>query len=59
MSSAGESVWMRATESFALFARPPDVTFARGKRDEWALVAVSLGRWTLPGLLSVFRHHDF
>ena len=48
---------MRAVESFAIPAWSPNVTFARG-RDERAPVAVSRGRWTLPGLFSVFSHHD-
>lgn len=48
---------MRATESFALSAWSPDGTFARG-RNKRALVAVRLGRWTLPGLFSAFSHHD-
>lgn len=49
---------MGAVESFALPAWSPNVTFARG-RNKRALVAVSLGRRTLPGLFSVFSHHGF
>lgn len=49
---------MGAVERFALPAWSPNVTFARG-RNKRALVAVSLGRWTLPGLFSVFSHHGF
>lgn len=58
MSDAREPVGVRAVESFTVPARPPSVTFAggRNKRDP---VAVSLGRWTLPGLFSVFSHHAF
>lgn len=56
MSDAREPVRMRAGERLALPAWSPDVTFARG-RNKRALVAVSLGRRTLPGLFSVFSHH--
>lgn len=59
MSDARQPVGMGAGESFALPARSPHVTFARGGNQR-ALVAVSLGRRrTLPGLLSVFSHHGF
>lgn len=57
MSDAREPVRMRAVERFAFPAWSPDVTFAVG-RNERTLVAVSLGRRTLPGLFSVFSHHD-
>lgn len=57
MSDAGEPVRVRAVESFAFPAWPPNVTFAVG-RNKRTLVAVNLGRRTLPGLFSVFGHHD-
>lgn len=58
MADAREPVRMRAVGSFALPAWSPNVTFARG-RNKRALVAVSVGRLTLPGLFSGFSHHDF
>lgn len=57
MSDAGESVRMGAAGSFALPGRAPDVTFTE-RGNKRTLVAVSLGRWTLPALFSVFSHHD-
>lgn len=57
MSDAGESVGMRAAGGFALPGRAPDGTFTE-RGNKRTLVAVSLGRRTLPALFSVFSHHD-
>lgn len=57
MADTQQPVRKSAVEGSALPAWPPHVTFAMG-RNERTLVAVRLGRWTLPGLFSVFGHHD-
>lgn len=56
MADTQQPVRKSAVEGSALPARPPHVTFAVG-RNERTLVAVRLGRRTLPGLFSVFGHH--
>lgn len=57
MADTQQPVRKSAVEASALPARPPHVTFAMG-RNERTLVAVRLGRLTLPGRFSVFGHHD-
>lgn len=53
MADAQQPVGEGAVEASG---RPPRVTFA-GRRSERTPVAVTLGRWTLPGLFSVLGHH--